>query len=466
MAKCDLSIELDDPKSIYPGGGKISGVVRVVVDADVKCTGLEVSSGWKTHGRGNVATGQAGKLSLFDGEWRAGDTAEYRFELPVADWPPTYHGHYLNVDHYIDARAKIPWGFDPKASAPFMMRPSCGPEGAVTPKNVTEVKGIAGCIVGILIVAFMAVVVGMIVAAGPFGLLFLAIPLIGSLIWFFRVFLPKYLLGELQYRLAPETVSPGEAATGELSIRPRKNVTINAVTLLLQGREQCVSGSGSNRTTHKKVFFEQLDTLQEATTLQSGNPHRFPVAVQLPDNAPHSIDLDDNDLIWSATLRVDIPRWPDWVKEIPLQVVPSGKPAGTAVTPLPESSEPVAPRREQAKSGGITFAETASHLLATRGNRTQVETLVEAVSGMTFDLEAVIERRLLYAGDDDPHVYPNGYAVWARYTDPELPLVLYVPHELADEFEQLGREVWSGRGTVVGWDSLHDRLQIKLQRPL
>ena len=129
MAKCDLSIELDDPKSIHSGGGKISGVVRVVVDADVKCTGLEVSSGWKTHGRGNVATGQAGKATVFAGEWRAGESGEYRFELPIADWPPTYHGHYLNVDHYVDARAKIPWGFDPKASAPFMMRPSGGPRG-------------------------------------------------------------------------------------------------------------------------------------------------------------------------------------------------------------------------------------------------------------------------------------------------------------------------------------------------
>ena len=76
MAKCDLSIELDDPKMVYPGGGTISGVVRVVVDADVKCTGLEVSSGWKTHGRGNVASGQAGKANLFAGEWRAGENPE------------------------------------------------------------------------------------------------------------------------------------------------------------------------------------------------------------------------------------------------------------------------------------------------------------------------------------------------------------------------------------------------------
>ena len=329
---------------------------------------------------------------------------------------------------------------------------------------MTEVKGIAGCLIGMVIFGALGGLFAAIVASGPFALFFLLIPAGGFGFWMFRVFLPKYLLGDVQYGLAPETISPGEAATGELTIRPRRNVSINSVTLLLQGREQCVSGSGSNRTTHKKVFFDQLDTLQDATTLRAGKQHRIPLSVQLPENAPHSIDLDDNDLIWNATLRVDIPRWPDWRKEIQLQVVPSGKPAETTAAPLPELSTPVATQPQAGTSGGITFAEAASHLLAARGNRQQVETLVEAVSGMTFNLEAVVERRLLYAGDDDPHVYPNGYAVWARYTDPELPLVLYVPHELADEFEQLGREVWTGRGTVVGWDSLHDRLQIKLQR--
>jgi hypothetical protein len=467
MAKCDLSIELDDPKTVHQGGGKISGVVRVVVDADVKCTGLEVTSGWKTHGRGNVASDDAGKATLFTGEWRAGENAEYRFELPIADWPPTYHGHYLNIDHYVAARARVPWGFDPKAATPFIMRPSCGPEGATVPKKVTEVKGILGCIVGIVILGFVGGILAAIVAAGPFSLFFLLLPLGGFGFWFFRVFLPKYLLGEVQYQLSPETVSPGDSVTGELTIRPRKNVPINCVTLHFQAREQCVSGSGSNRTTHKNVFFEKLETLQEATTLRSGNEHRFPLSVKLPEDAPHSVDLDDNDLIWSATLRVDIPRWPDWVKEIPLLVVPSGKPVEIQASEPEQFSPPAVTASKQVgpTDGGITFAETASHLWGLRDDREQVETLVEAVSGLTFNLEAVIQRRLLYGGDDDPHVYKDGYAVWARFTDPKLPLVLYVPHELADEFEQAGREVWTGRGTVVGWDSLHGRLQIKLPRP-
>ena len=78
MAKCDLSIELDDPETVHPGGGTITGVVRVRVDADVNCKGLEVQSGWRTHGRGNVASGSAATVTLFAGEWNAGESVEYR----------------------------------------------------------------------------------------------------------------------------------------------------------------------------------------------------------------------------------------------------------------------------------------------------------------------------------------------------------------------------------------------------
>ena len=80
MAKCDLSIKLDHPDAVYPGGGKVTGTVTVRADANVKCKGLEVSSGWRTHGRGNVASGTEQTETLFTGEWMAGQQEEYRFE--------------------------------------------------------------------------------------------------------------------------------------------------------------------------------------------------------------------------------------------------------------------------------------------------------------------------------------------------------------------------------------------------
>lgn len=493
MAKCDLSIQLDDPDRVYAGGGKVAGTVRVVVDSDVKCDGLEIRSVWRTHGRGNVDHGIIETVTAFSGKWSSGDSAEYRFELPIGQWPPSYHGHYLNVDHYIEAQAKIPWAFDAKASESFLMRPSCGPDGATASRGSGRNSAAGKVFLTVFLVIFAAVFF-----LTPVG--WIAIPffgLIGGTIWFFRSFLPKWALGEVTCRVDAEDVFPGDSVTGELILRPRKNIKINGITMQFKAREVCVSGSGSNRTTHTKVFYDDTQTLEPAKTLPAGGELKYPFTVAMPADAPYSMDLSDNDLIWSASLRVDIPRWPDWTREFKLRVVPKGT-SDSAADPVQVAEAPiirdaVAPTRSQqtevaspivrnepsqlahtdppepiptsqnpAPAAEVTFGETAAFLWPIRHERDQVEGLVAAVTGLTFSISAFVERRLLYSGDDDPHVYPDGYAVWARFTDPPLPLVLYVPHDLADEFEQAGRDMWTGRGTVVGWDSQHDRLQIKL----
>ena len=460
MAKCDLSIELDQAKTLHLGGGKIAGVLRVNADKDVNCKGLEIKTVWRTHGRGNVAMGEADAQTVFAGQWRAGQQEEYPFELQIAEWPPSYHGGFLNIDHYVEARAKIPWGFDPKASEPFLMQPTCGLDGAkVAASGANQVAGKIGCIIGaVFACVFLCFGVLAVASGNLFFLPFLMVPvLIGGGIWFFRVFLPKRALGEVKCELVGEKFSPGEQIVGELYVRPKKNVSINGISMLFSAQEVCVSGSGSNRTTHRNPFFEKNELLQEATVLQAGVEHRFPINVALPADAPYSIDLSDNNVTWTTSLRVDIPRWPDWTKELKILVVPSGEPITPAAAAVPDESTTSAP------SGGITFAETASHLWAVRDDADQVDALVAAVTGLSLNLEAYVERRLLYSGKEDPHVFDDGYAVWAKHTDPPLPLVLYVPHSLADEFEHAGRDLWSGRGTILGWDNDHRRLQIKLE---
>ena len=69
MAKCDLLVELDEPNRVYRSGDKVEGTVHVTVDADVKCSGLVLSTGWKTHGRGNVTSGKVDEVTVFSGEW-------------------------------------------------------------------------------------------------------------------------------------------------------------------------------------------------------------------------------------------------------------------------------------------------------------------------------------------------------------------------------------------------------------
>ncbi|TWU40709.1 sporulation protein [Novipirellula artificiosorum] len=457
MAKCDLSIELEqDPGFLHQGGETLRGKVVVRVDSDVKCNGLVVESAWRTHGRGNVAKGTSESKTLYEGEWTAGQVQEYPFELRIADWPPSYHGHFLNVDHYVDARAKIPWSIDPKASVPFLMRPTCGTETATATTKTTQVNGIiGGCVVLVAMSIFASVF--MVAAASIIPLFFFGfIAMLGFGFYAIRVWLPKYLLGDVLCDFASTTVTPGDQASGELIVRPRKNVAINGITMKFSAREECVSGSGSNRKTHRHPFYETTEHLQASTTLAAGKEHRFPLSVSLPGDAPYSIDVSDNKLIWSTEIRIDIPRWPDWRQETALQVLPSGDPAARHSGP-----QPTAPSRSETDS--ITFAETAAHLWAVRDEPTQRGMLVDAVTGLSFQLAARIERRLLYTGHEDPHVFADGYAVWAHCDDPPLPLVLYVPHALADEFEQIGRELWQGRGTLLGWDDRHNRLQIRVE---
>ncbi|MEM9587508.1 MAG: sporulation protein [Planctomycetota bacterium] len=470
MAKCDLSIELDEPDRVYYGDEMIQGRVNVRVSDDVRCDGLVVGSGWKTHGRGNVAKMSTEEKTLYTGEWKAGQQATYPFQLPVAPWPPSYHGHYLNIDHCIDVRAKIPWAFDPKASVQFLMKSNGGPDNAKKVTNAVELKGASGAIIGIVILTVFIGVFTFMAFVNPFFLIFLGI--IGPLaigFFVFKFILPYVMLGKVEHVVESEQVTPGQPLRGEIVMTPKRSVQLNGITISLKGQEVCISGSGSNRSTHRHVFYQDTVRLAERTQLQPGVERRFAFAVPIPDKAPYSIDLDDNDIQWSGDLRVDIPRWPDWTQSLKVQVVPPtvGEEQHEPTESATDLSEQIPAGRENAAAADgpdaeLTFAETAGHLWAAKGDRKQTEILVEAVTGITFPIEVFVERRLLYSGEDDSHLDPDGYAVWAHYKEPPLKLVLYVPHDLADDFEQAGRDLWKGRGMIVGYDSQHRRLQVKL----
>ena len=278
MAKCDLSIELDHAGMTYIGGEKISGTVHVRADKDVNCSGLQVRTYWATHGRGNVDSKEVQAAMLFTGQWVAGEESEYRFELSVADWPPTYHGHHLSVDHYVEARAKIPWGFDPKASVPFRVRPIRESDTLDRRPKAIEIKGPVAALVGIGMAAVF-LVFAVIVSAniGWFLLPFLLLVPTGvGLFFVVRFLLPAWALGEVVCNLDAEQVSPGQQVDGELTIQPKKNVSINEITLCLSAQERCVSGSGTNRTTHRHEVFQQSLTVFDATNLRSERKASFP----------------------------------------------------------------------------------------------------------------------------------------------------------------------------------------------
>ena len=454
MAKCELTISLDDSDRVYREGEAIKGVVHVRVDKDVTCNGLDVELAWRTHGRGNVDSGSAPSQMLFSGQWRAGEKLEYPFELQAVGWPPTYFGHYINVEHSVDVRANIPWAFDPKASEPVRVAASQSPETA--DESGTATTMVVGCIVAFVVLFVSAFAfVFFVPALGPTIGGAIVGSIIASVIGFFvvRRFMVRWTLGQPECKYEFSLVTPGESLKGELLVMPKRNCRINGVSLWVTGTESATSGSGSNRTTASHTVFEQEIELQPSTQLTSEKTYRFPIECPIPEDAPPSFDLGDNKLLWRVVARIDVPRWPDWTDTQSIVILP----LGSLAPPVP-SEVPDTPPTEN-----ITFTETVNQLWPIRDDRESRDLLIQAIAGMTFHIEAIIERRLLYSGDGRPEVYPNGHAVWARFPTPELPMVLYVPHDLGEEFEQMGRQVWKGRGTVLGWDRDHGRLELKVE---
>jgi hypothetical protein len=146
MASCNLTIEIDEPSRVRVGGETVTGTVVVTAEKDVNCKGLEVSCCWMTHGRGNVARGDAETQTLYQGEWQSGQVYRYPFKLKSSTWPPSYYGNYLNVGHYIEARAKLPWKLDPEVQQEFPLVATETPAD-LTPTQLTK-SNLATCRLG------------------------------------------------------------------------------------------------------------------------------------------------------------------------------------------------------------------------------------------------------------------------------------------------------------------------------
>ncbi len=489
VSNCDLSIDLGEASEQIKGGQTVRGSVVVNVGADVRCSGLEVQTRWETHGYGNVQSGVIETKNLFEGQWEADQTYRYDFELTVAAWPPTYHGELLNIDHLIEARARIPWSFDPKVSRHIQVTAVDGPE-AFKKEEMTRVgcAWSAGC--GVFFFVMISFAAGLLLVNPLVWMIGGAIGAVAAGYWIFTRFLPRYLLGQVDYKLLTERLAPGGELRGELRLRPKRPVRLNRIVWTVSAEEVCTSGSGSNRSTKRHDLFRQEVEVLGATKLMPEQNCQFPLLLRLPEQPYYSIGLTDNHLTWTAGLRVDIPRWPDLVESLVFQVLPQTAlvtersvtdmhPAGKE-DPKPTFDSPhAAPNGQSGASlppiveggsdqsssaGGVTFAETVRFLWQARGDRQQTDLLTQAVEGLCFDIDLVYERRAAFYGDD-PAGYPGGLTVWGSYPNPELALLLHVPAELEDQLPAFGGSRWTGRGTVVGYDHSLGRLVIRIEAP-
>lgn len=321
MAACQLIIKLDDerPRS---GGEPLKGTITVRAEKQVNCKGLTARSTWSTHGRGNIDTGEVEKQTLFEGTWQPGQEYSYPFKLATATWPPTYYGTYVSVSHYVMAQAKLSWATDPKAQVEFPVIASIAPEDlkpTTAPAKSTNFVGafFIALIACALLAAFIPLLMILLVIIAP----------IAIIVWLVKVVLPRQITGPVVCELKTPRVTAGNLVQANLTFTPRRSSTINGIEWTISCIEECSSGSGSNRQTHRHQVLKETIRASDTLSLKAGQKQSFDFNYPLPTKAPPSLKFSDNHVKWSVTGRIDIPSWPDWTKSLSVVVSPPQDPA-------------------------------------------------------------------------------------------------------------------------------------------
>lgn len=347
MAKCDLEIVFEEPDRTYQPGDTIRGFVGVTVNQDCRCRGLTLTRQWKAHGRGNTKRGAKERQHLFEGEWEAGDQHVHPFEFQVPAGPLTYHGHYLNVDWVLSARADIPWAFDPKAEedvvvvrgdytgdldhGPRFSAGAAGSQGDVKWSRVIFGAVFAGFAAFFLFASTCTMGLGGL-AEGGWGALsmtpFLLMPLLfmgvgGWMIYGgIRNSLARRRLGDVKVDVQPTAVRSGDEVQVEVAFTPKTTVRANEIRTELSGQEVVVSGSGTNKTTHRHTVASQPAQLAEALEVEAGEPVHLVTTLRVPPDAGPSFRASDNRLDWKVEVHIDVAGWSDFLTSWTLEVTP------------------------------------------------------------------------------------------------------------------------------------------------
>ncbi len=455
MANCNFLIQFDNDQSVVKAGQPISGKITVKPDSEINCKSLDVSCCWGTHGRGNIASGVIDTTSLFQGAWQAGQTYQYPFKLQTATWPPTYYGTYLNVSHYVEVVAKIPWAKDCKARREVQLIGSVSPDD-LTPQSKPANRAVVWVI---------GIIFGLIFLIPLFMLSFILVPLlvIGSLVyWFVFRYLPKRVTGDVQYQIEQTTVPLGSAIKGFIAFTPRRSSQIEGVTWTVICHEKCSSGSGSNRQTHTHEALKQVTQLLPEMLLNANEPKRLEFEYTVPPGAPLSMKLTDNEVAWSGELRIAIPGWPDWSKTIPLIT----KPALATSDAEPLAAELLSGDSLVDEAADPWLTEVFQQVQNAADDDDSLAAIIEAVADQSFELlvdtQGVIEAPYDANADDDADLEDDGN--WLSAMDPrrKVGLSLHLPAGLQAETLQ-----WKTRlmitALLVGLDQDSGRIMMNVQ---
>jgi hypothetical protein len=374
MSKCELFVELDEPERRHRGGEPVTGRVRVRTDGEVTCKRLVIEQVWRTHGRGNQAEGVLEEHVVSEQRWLPGREYEVPFSFPAPAAPIHYHGHIVNVDHYVAARADLPWRIDPRTAVDYLVAPT-----EETPARYVETEADFGkaaqkaqearakksgsgksplrwvwtILFAPLVIILLAMLLALLLVLLP---ILLVAALVRWIVLLARQGSAERKLGAVEVVVGARKLGePGQAHSGvveagglaalkrrlrrtggatylvtiatpvSVAVRftPKSNVEIEGATLTVTGTESATSGSGTNATTHRHVVAELQTQLSGPRPLIAGQAIDLRGEILLPAGTAPSFIAPSNTITWEMRLAIAIPKWPDWVQTSKLLVVPA-----------------------------------------------------------------------------------------------------------------------------------------------
>ena len=479
MSKCDIVIEFDRPNREYRGAELVSGTASIGVHENVRCDGIQLARGWRTHGRGNADHGEVTTESL-SGECilSAGDTLRLPFSFLAPREPATYRGQFLSIDHYVKVTVDVPWALDPKAEEDYVVLPGAPPDDAPFNRAAIRKPSSASPRPKGIVVWALVVVVGLLFLP----LLLMLLPLIAPFVvvrFLYRQII-RNRIGKVTLKTPHVVVAPGEAWPLELHFTPRRDVLLDSIGVRLVAQERCVSGGGKNKSTHTHKLYDKTFVIDEAREVAAGHPHEIRTTITLPTTSAFSFDASDNHLEWYAEVRIALPRYPDWKEKVELQMTPaefldrtwpstvrSASEEGTSVAgELPPDTEPAAvaevptepivARGETGDLRPLTDALEALSRFAYFGS--ERDAMIAGRSQEAFACSVVVQQTHSTYGDvEDPRLV-NGRTIIGTIPDTrhEVQLLTFASDNERNDALSSGA-MWNGMIRLAKWDGLYNR---------
>jgi hypothetical protein len=313
-----------------------TGKIKVTADKTVDTKALSVSLNWKTAGAGNSRSGTAVTAVAHRGQLPMGES-DYPFEIVVPPGPLSYSGTNLEVVWTLSATADIAWALDPSVEERINVVPGPDPVALDVgdPKLLYEAgpettgSVVAGTCFTLVFIGIALTMLAVGVSTGnpaPFfmGVIFGLVGVFVLWIAVLRNLLARRKLGPVELEVSPIDANRGGVMTVKVRFTPRADVNLNVARATFLGEEEVVKGGGKHRHRKTHQILSMPIELAGAQRINAGEPTELATTFTVPDQAPYSFKVSDNEVTWKVTVRLDIAGWPDWERDVSFRVLPKG----------------------------------------------------------------------------------------------------------------------------------------------